>query len=44
MNIITHGLVIEFVTNEKAMIEQPAKIQFTTDATVIPEGDIMKLI
>ncbi len=32
------------VTKEKAMIEQPARIQFTTEATVHPDGDIMKLI
>ena len=35
---------MELVTKEKAMIEQPARIQLITDATVHPDGDIMKLI
>jgi hypothetical protein len=33
-----------FVTKEKAMIEHPARIQFTTEAAVTPVGDIMKLM
>ena len=44
MNIITQGLCMALVTKEKAMIEQPARIQFTTDAAVHPDGDIMKPI
>ena len=44
MNIITQGLVMALVTKEKAMIEQPARTQFTTEATVHPDGDIMKPI
>lgn len=44
MNIITYGLVIVAVTNEKEMMEMPANSQLIMEATVTALAGIMKLM